>query len=205
MIVDAFQIAPLGNEVRSDCRYEEGRIGKAVSTDHRLAVVQNAAAGGFEEWEAEGTSASNRLDSSAGVSIKSTVSLQLAIAVAAASPDSRMEKGKPVQEKSAWPQQPVISIRVSEALRSRLERLKELLSKKSGESVTTSEVAKQLLESARENRLEVAELLADATAALAGAQRKVEAGLSLSRAEWIIVAHYAQLGVESSIADPVSP
>ena len=47
--------------------------------------------------------------------------------VAAAIPDSRMEKGKPVAEKGGWPQQPVISIRVSEALRSRLERLKELL------------------------------------------------------------------------------
>ena len=108
-------------------------------------------------------------------------------------------------EKAGWPQQPVISIRVSDALRSRLERLKELLSKKSGENVTTSEVAKQLLESAREDRLEVAELLADATAALAGARRKVEAGLSLTRAEWIVLAHYVQLGVESPIADPVSP
>jgi hypothetical protein len=127
------------------------------------------------------------------------------MAVAAASPDSRIEKGKPLAEKGGWPQQPVISIRVSEALRSRLERLKELLSKKSGENVTTSEVAKQLLESAREDRLEVAELLAEATAALAGARRKAEAGLSLSRAEWIIAAHYIQLGVESSIADPISP
>jgi hypothetical protein len=126
------------------------------------------------------------------------------MAVAAASPDGRIEKGKPVQEKGGWPQQPVISIRVSEALRSRLERLKELLSKKSGENVTTSEVAKQLLESARENRLEVAELLADATAALAGARRKAEAGLSLSRAEWIVLAHYIQLGVENYIADPIS-
>lgn len=107
-------------------------------------------------------------------------------------------------EKGGWPQQPVISIRVSEALRSRLERLKELLSKKSGENVTTSEVAKQLLESARENRLEVAELLADATSALAGSRRKAEAALSLSRAEWIILAHYIQLGVENYIEDPIS-
>ena len=154
---------------------------------------------------ARNTSAACTLDSSAGVSIESTVSLRFAMVVAAAAPDSRMERGKPVAEKGGWPQQPVISIRVSEALRSRLERLKELLSKKSGENVTTSEVAKQLLESARENRLEVAELLADATAALAGARRKAEAGLSLSRAEWIVLAHYVQLGAESSIADPVSP
>jgi hypothetical protein len=126
------------------------------------------------------------------------------MAVAAAAPESRTEKGKPVTEKGGWPQQPVISIRVSEALRSRLERLKELLSKKSGENVTTSEVAKQLLESARENRLEVAELLADATSALAGSRRKAEAALSLSRAEWIILAHYIQLGVENYIEDPIS-
>lgn len=125
--------------------------------------------------------------------------------VAAASPDSRTEKGKALFEKGGWPQQPVISIRVSEALRFRLERLKELLSKKSGENVTTSEVAKQLLESARENRLEVAELFADATATLAGARRKAEAGLSLSRAEWIVLAHYVQLGVESPLADLISP
>jgi hypothetical protein len=109
-----------------------------------------------------------------------------------------------VPEKSGWPQQPVISIRVSEALRSRLERLKEVLTRKSGDNVTTSEVAKQLLESAREDRLEVAELLTNPTAALAAARRKAEAGLSLARAEWIVVAYYIQLGVESHIGDPIS-
>jgi hypothetical protein len=125
--------------------------------------------------------------------------------VSAAVPEIRTEKGKPVAEKGGWPQQPVISLRVSEALRSRLERLKELLSKKSGENVTTSEVAKQLLESARGDRMEVAQLLADASVALAGARRKLEAGLSLSRAEWIVLAYYVQLGVESHIGDPISP
>jgi hypothetical protein len=127
------------------------------------------------------------------------------MSVAVADPESRTEKGKPVAEKGGWPQQPVISIRISEALRSRLERLKEVLSKKSGENVTTSEVAKQLLESAREDRLEVAELLTDATVALAAARRKAESGLSLSRAEWIVVAYYVQQGVESHLSSPVSP
>ena len=107
-------------------------------------------------------------------------------------------------ERPGWPQQPVISICVSEALRSRLERLKEVLTRKSGDNVTTSEVAKQLLESAREDRLEVAELLTNATAALAAARRKAEAGLSLARAEWIVVAYYIQLGVESHIGDLIS-
>jgi hypothetical protein len=110
-----------------------------------------------------------------------------------------------VPEKPGWPQQPVISIRISEVLRSRLDRLKEVLSRKSGENVTTSEVAKQLLESAREDRLEVAELLADATVALAAARRKAEAGLSLARAEWIVLAYYVQLGVESHIGVLISP
>jgi hypothetical protein len=109
-----------------------------------------------------------------------------------------------VAEKSTWPQQPVISIRISEALRSRLERLKEVQSRKRGENITTSEMAKQLLESAREDRLEVAELLADATVALVAARRKAEAGLSLSRAEWIVVAYHVQQGVESHVGSPVS-
>ncbi len=126
------------------------------------------------------------------------------MSVAAAVPEDRTEKGKPVAEKPGWPQQPVISIRVSEALRSRLERLKEVLAKKSGENVTTSEVAKQLLESAREDRLEVAELLTNATGALAAARRKGEAGLSIARAEWIVLAHYVQQGVESQTGDLVS-
>lgn len=124
--------------------------------------------------------------------------------VAAEAPEKRIEKRKPVAEKGGWPQQPVISIRVSEALRARLERLKEMLSKVSGENVTTSEVAKQLLESAREDRLETAELLTNATVTLASARRKVEAGISLSRAEWIVLAHYVQRGVESHVGNRVS-
>lgn len=124
--------------------------------------------------------------------------------VAAEAPEKRIEKRKPVAEKGGWPQQPVISIRISEALRSRLERLKEVLSKKSGENVTTSEVAKQLLESAREDRLEVAELLTNATAALTLARRKTEAGVGLSRAEWTVLAHYVQQGVESHVGGRVS-
>jgi len=133
------------------------------------------------------------------------VSLQIHMTVAAGIPDGRAEKGRTVAEKSSWPQQPVISIRISEVLRSRLERLKEVLSKKSGESVSTSEVAKQLLESAREDRLEVAELLNDATVALAAARREAEAGLSLYRAEWIVLAYHVQWGVASHIGGPISP
>ena len=107
-------------------------------------------------------------------------------------------------DKAVAPQQPVISIRISEALRSRLERLKEVLSHKSGESISTSEVAKQLLESAREDRLEVAELLANATRSLTQARRRIEAGFSLSRAEWIAIAWFVFQGVESTAGRPIS-
>jgi hypothetical protein len=100
-------------------------------------------------------------------------------------------------EKAATPQQPVISVRISEALRARLDSLKELLAHKSGENVSTSEVAKQLLESAREDRLEVADLLADATQSLVQARKKIEAGLSLSQAEWIVLAYFIRHGAET--------
>ncbi len=100
-------------------------------------------------------------------------------------------------EKAVAPQQPVISVRISEALRARLDSLKELLARKSGENVSTSEVAKQLLESAREDRLEVADLLSEATKSLTQVRRKLEAGQSLSQAEWIVVAYFVRCGVET--------
>jgi hypothetical protein len=100
-------------------------------------------------------------------------------------------------EKAVIPQQPVISVRISEALRARLESLKELLARKSGENVSTSEVAKQLLESAREDRLDVAELLSEATKSLTQMRRKMEAGQSLSLAEWIVMAYFARHGAEA--------
>ena len=64
------------------------------------------------------------------------------------------------------PQQQTLSVRIGDTLRLRLERAKELMAARSGKSVSTSEVAKQLLESAREDRLEVVELLVHPTEAL---------------------------------------
>jgi hypothetical protein len=52
-----------------------------------------------------------------------------------------------------------LSLRISEALRKRLEDIRKLTALRKGESVSTSEIAKQLLESAREDRFEVVELL----------------------------------------------
>src|SRR6266851_2934375 len=94
-------------------------------------------------------------------------------------------------------QQQTLSLRISDALHKRLERAKELLSSKTGESVSTSEVAKQLLESAREDRFEVADLMEKPTEALLQIRRKGEAQHILSRAEWILLAHFVQKGLEA--------
>ena len=99
-------------------------------------------------------------------------------------------------EKSATAQQPVISIRISDALRMRLEALKVLMSMKSGESVSTSEAAKQLLESSKEERLELVTMLAEPTDFLLNIRRKADAKLPLSRAEWTLVAYYCLQGAE---------
>ena len=90
-----------------------------------------------------------------------------------------------------------VSLRISDALFARLERLRQLMSSKKGDSVSTSEVAKQLLESAREDRFEVADLMAEPTEALLQIRRKAEAQHILSRAEWILLAHFVQQGVEA--------
>jgi hypothetical protein len=100
-------------------------------------------------------------------------------------------------EKEAIPQQPVISIRVSEALRSRLETLRKIISLKSGQNVSTSEAAKQLLESARDDRLELVNLLSEPTDSLLRIRGKADSGLPLSQAEWTVVAHYCAVGAES--------
>jgi hypothetical protein len=100
-------------------------------------------------------------------------------------------------EKEAIPQQPVISIRISEALRLRLETLRKIIALKSGQNVSTSEAAKQLLESARDDRLELVELLTEPTDSLLRIRGKADSGLPLSQAEWTMVAHYCAVGAES--------
>jgi hypothetical protein len=100
-------------------------------------------------------------------------------------------------EKETIPQQPVISIRISEALRLRLETLRKIISLKSGQTVSTSEAAKQLLESARDDRLELVNLLSEPTDSLLRIRGKADSGLPLSQAEWTVVAHYCAVGAES--------
>ena len=94
-------------------------------------------------------------------------------------------------------QQQTLSVRISEALRMRLERAKQLMSSRTGESVSTSEIAKQLLESAREDRLEVVDLMAQPTKTLLEIRRKGEAEHALSKAEWTVLAHFVQQGLEA--------
>ena len=94
-------------------------------------------------------------------------------------------------------QQPVISIRISEELRERLDKLQEIIALKTGVTVSTSEAARQLLESARDDRLELANLLTDPTDSLLMARRKADAKMPLSQAEWAIVANYCWYGAEA--------
>ena len=65
-----------------------------------------------------------------------------------------------------------LSLRISEALRKRLEDIRKLTALRKGESVSTSEIAKRLLESAREDRFEVVELLSKHTESLLEIRRK---------------------------------
>src|SRR5260370_1859992 len=75
-------------------------------------------------------------------------------------------EGKPPDKSDKAKQQQTLSVRISEALRQRLDRAKKLMSSRTGESVSTSEIAKQFLESAREDRLEVVDRMSLPTNAL---------------------------------------
>jgi hypothetical protein len=95
-------------------------------------------------------------------------------------------------------QQQTLSIRITDSMRRRLERARLLAESKTGEPVSTSEIAKQFLESARGDRMELVDLLAEPTESLLQIRRKGEAGHVLSRAEWTVLAYFIQVGVESA-------
>jgi hypothetical protein len=96
------------------------------------------------------------------------------------------------------PQQQTLSVRITDSLRRRLERARQLASSKTGEPVSTSEIAKQFLESAKDGRLEVVDLLAQPTESLLQIRRKGEAGADMSRAEWTVLTHFVRQGVEAA-------
>jgi len=107
------------------------------------------------------------------------------------------------------PQQQTLSIRISETLREFLERYKNVLSTGRGESVSTSDAAKFLLESAKDDRsdfrLEVADLQREATASLSSIREKWEIGQPISRAEWVFLGQYIQIASEEISENPTVP
>lgn len=107
------------------------------------------------------------------------------------------------------PQQQTLSIRITDTLRDFLERSRQVLSVGRGESVSTSDVAKILLESAKDDRLdsrlEVAELLQCPTESLSAIRTKWERKQPLSRAEWILIGQYIQIATEEVSEDPTMP
>ena len=106
-------------------------------------------------------------------------------------------------------QQHTLSIRVPETLRNYLERARVVLSGNANRDVSTSDVAKFLLESARDDRLddriEVADLRTHSVEALLAIRQKWEQPRNLSRAECIFLAQYAQVGCEELADDPATP
>jgi hypothetical protein len=107
------------------------------------------------------------------------------------------------------PQQHTLSIRISETLRDFLERSRHVFSLGRGEAVSTSDVAKILLESAKDDRLdsrlEVAGLLQKTTESLCAIRSKWEKKQPLSRAEWILLGQYIQVACEELSEDPEQP
>ena len=104
----------------------------------------------------------------------------------------------------ALQQTQTLSLRISETLRKRLEDIRKLTALRKGENVSTSEIAKQLLESARGDRFETVELLSKPIEAVLEIRRKGEAGQMLSRAQWTVLAYYVQQGSEAFSKNPLS-
>ena len=110
--------------------------------------------------------------------------------------------------KPPQPQQQTLSVRISDGMRKRLERARQQTASASGEPVSTSEIAKQLLESAPDNRLDVADLLEEPTETMVQIREKGEAQQALSRAEWTVLAHFVHIGTEAfsgKTPHPLSP
>ena len=107
------------------------------------------------------------------------------------------------------PQQQTLSIRISDSLRDSLERSKEVISFGRDDSVSISDVAKILLESAMQDlldhRLEAAELNQSPTESLVAIRKKWQTQRPLSRAEWTFLAWYVRVGCDQLTADPLAP
>jgi len=86
----------------------------------------------------------------------------------------------------------------------RLDHIRKVTSLRKGEDVSTSEIAKQLLESSPADRLEVTELIREPTECLLRIRKKCEAEQPLSLAEWTVLAYYVQQGADAICNTPVS-
>lgn len=118
-----------------------------------------------------------------------------------------MNLGEAMQRKPY--QQQTISIRISESMRDFLERSKKVISSEHGESVSTSDVARILLESAKDDRLDfrldVANLQEAPTESLVAIRIKWQQGQALSRAEWIFLSRYVRVACEELSENPAMP
>ena len=107
------------------------------------------------------------------------------------------------------PQQQTLSIRVSATLRQFLERARLVISNGRGEGVSTSDVAKLLLESAvddgLDHRIEVAHLQCDATESLSAIRQKWDLDRGLTHAAWLLLARFVQFGCEEASPNPELP
>jgi hypothetical protein len=111
-------------------------------------------------------------------------------------------------EETPKQQQETLSLRISRELRKRLEKIREITASVTGEYVSTSEVAKQILESAHnaalQDRIAVADMLQEPTKSLVTIRRKCEDQRPLTRPEWTVLAHYVMQGVEAQSSHHIS-
>jgi hypothetical protein len=101
-------------------------------------------------------------------------------------------------------QQQTLSVRISDALRRRLESARRLVTTADG-PVSISEVAKRFLEAAHDDNIEASELLSRPTETLLNIRHKWERQQSLSRPEWLALGYYLQVGCEEVSEDPELP
>jgi hypothetical protein len=102
-------------------------------------------------------------------------------------------------------QQQTLSVRISDAMRRRLESARHLIAKKTGEPLSISEVANRFLETAQDDNFEASELFSRPTETLINIRRKLERGQSVSRAQWQVFGYYLQEGCESPTEEPQLP
>ncbi|MGH7814875.1 MAG: hypothetical protein ACREQI_12830 [Candidatus Binataceae bacterium] len=93
-------------------------------------------------------------------------------------------------------QQQTLSVRISDALRRRLESARHLAGSTADEPVSISEVAKRFLETAQDDNIEASELLSRPTETLLGIRHKWERQQGVSRPEWLTLGYFLQAGCE---------